>query len=301
MPVEPPAEAGGDPALEVALVRRAAGPGPRRTTRRTGRPRPGRGCAARSSGAQRVVVELAAGSRCGSAGAAAGSSSSGRISCQSASTSGHLGEEAVAADVEAPAVALDGAADPADDVVGLEHGGRRRRAGASSQAAVSPAGPAPMTTTSSSAAAVMPRRGRRAGRRAVPGTRRSCGSDRRPARPAAPSRAASRARVMSGRRTVGSSSGRGTCTTSLPDPASSQISAASSVIDTSCGLPMLTGPASVERQQRDDALDQVVDVADRAGLAAVAGDRQRFAGQRLRDEGRAPPGRRRGASAGRRC
>ena len=29
---------------------------------------------------------------------------------------GHLGEEAVAADVEAPAVALDGAADAADDV-----------------------------------------------------------------------------------------------------------------------------------------------------------------------------------------
>ena len=40
------------------------------------------------------------------------------------STGGHLGEEAVAADVEAPAVALDGAADAADDVVGLEHRGR---------------------------------------------------------------------------------------------------------------------------------------------------------------------------------
>ena len=35
----------------------------------------------------------------------------------------HLGEEAVAADVEAPAVALDGAGDAADDVVGLEDGG----------------------------------------------------------------------------------------------------------------------------------------------------------------------------------
>src|SRR5690606_18268839 len=34
----------------------------------------------------------------------------------------HLGEEAVAADVEAPAVALDGAADAPDDVVGLEDG-----------------------------------------------------------------------------------------------------------------------------------------------------------------------------------
>ena len=35
----------------------------------------------------------------------------------------HLGEEAVAADVEAPAVALHRAADAAHDVVGLEHGG----------------------------------------------------------------------------------------------------------------------------------------------------------------------------------
>ena len=34
---------------------------------------------------------------------------------------GHLGEEAVAAEVEAPAVAHHGAADAADDVVGLEH------------------------------------------------------------------------------------------------------------------------------------------------------------------------------------
>ena len=48
-------------------------------------------------------------------------SSSGRISCQSVLDLLHLGEEAVAADVEAPAVALDGAADAADHVVGLEH------------------------------------------------------------------------------------------------------------------------------------------------------------------------------------
>ena len=36
---------------------------------------------------------------------------------------GHLGEEAVATDVEAPAVALDRAADAADHVVGLEDDG----------------------------------------------------------------------------------------------------------------------------------------------------------------------------------
>ncbi len=38
-----------------------------------------------------------------------------------------LGEEAVAADVEAPAVALDGATDPADHVVGFEDGDGLRR------------------------------------------------------------------------------------------------------------------------------------------------------------------------------
>ena len=43
----------------------------------------------------------------------------------------HLGEEAVAADVEAPAVAFDGAADAADDGVGLED--RRRDAVAGDQ------------------------------------------------------------------------------------------------------------------------------------------------------------------------
>jgi Uma2 family endonuclease len=35
------------------------------------------------------------------------------------------------------------------------------------------------------------------------------------------------------------------------------------------------------RQEPHDAFDEVVDVADRAGLAAVAGHRERLAGQRL--------------------
>ena len=35
----------------------------------------------------------------------------------------HFGEEAVAADIETPTVALHGAADTAHDVVGFEHGG----------------------------------------------------------------------------------------------------------------------------------------------------------------------------------
>ena len=68
------------------------------------------------------------GSRCGSCAGrqqevlvAAGSRTT------ASSTSVHLGEEAVAADVEAPAVALDGAADAADDRVGLEDRRRPRR------------------------------------------------------------------------------------------------------------------------------------------------------------------------------
>jgi hypothetical protein len=49
-------------------------------------------------------------------------SSSGRTSCQKRLDLGHLGEEAVAAEVEAPAVALHRAADPADRVGGLQDG-----------------------------------------------------------------------------------------------------------------------------------------------------------------------------------
>ena len=224
---------------------RAGGPAPGRTTRRTGRPPPGRGCAAHraaAAGSRRTCPRYRMRLRRGRS----RNSPSGSTSSQKPAHARHLGEEAVAADVEAPAVALDGAADPADDPVGLEHGGGDVVPGKLASGGEPRRACADDDDLQLGCVDVMPRRGPRAGRRAVPGTRRSCGSDRRPARPAAPSRAAARARVMSGRRTVGSSSGRGTCTTALPDPASSQISAASSEIDTSCGLPMLTGPASVE-------------------------------------------------------
>ena len=62
---------------------------------------------------------------------------------------GDLGEEAVAADVEPVAVGDDGAAEPADDVVGLEHEARGTRPWRAGRAAVRPAGPAPITTMSS--------------------------------------------------------------------------------------------------------------------------------------------------------
>ena len=49
----------------------------------------------------------------------------------------------------------------------------------------------------------------------------------------------------------------------------------------SCGLPMLTGSWKSRHQQAVDALDQVGDVAEAAGLRAVAEDGQRLAAQRL--------------------
>src|SRR6202022_1281626 len=53
-----------------------------------------------------------------------------------------------------------------------------------------------------------------------------------------------RARVMSGWRRVGSSTGKGPCTISLFAPASLMIVSASCSMVTSCGLPRLTGISS---------------------------------------------------------
>ena len=87
--VEAPAEARRRPALERGLVLRRPDPRPEVGADAPAPPRPGRGCAARSrpaAGSRRTCRR----SRCGSSGAAAGSRPSGRISCQSASTSGTL-------------------------------------------------------------------------------------------------------------------------------------------------------------------------------------------------------------------
>ena len=71
---------------------------------------------------------------------------------------GHLGEEAVAAEVEAPAVAHDGAADAADHVVGLEH--HRVLAPLGQQVGGGEAaGPAPAMTTGASAGAATSKAG----------------------------------------------------------------------------------------------------------------------------------------------
>ena len=47
---------------------------------------------------------------------------------------------------------------------------------------------------------------------------------------------------------------------------------------------MLTGSGNSDRGQPPDPFDQVIDVAERAGLAPVAVDRQRFAFERLGNE-----------------
>ena len=58
----------------------------------------------------------------------------------------------------------------------------------------------------------------------------------------------------------------------------------------SVGLPRLTGPVkSSGCPSADEALDQIVDVAERSGLAAVAVDGDRLALERLDDEVRHDP------------
>ena len=85
---------------------------------------------------------------------------------------------------------------------------------------------------------------------------------------------------------LGSSAGSGRCFSFDFDPVVRITSSASSSIVNSPGLPRLTGPvtSSSARHQPDEALDQIVDVAEGAGLRAVAIDRDVVARQRLHDE-----------------
>ena len=201
--VQAPAEARRRPALERGHVLRSAAPAPRRRSRRTSPPRPGRGWQ-RVPGPQGVVVELAAVVDAAQAGPQQ-EVVLGQDLVPERLDLGHLGEEAVAADVEAPAVALDGAADAADDVVGFEHGGvddagaaqlvgrgEPRRAGTDDDdLVVSHGGPghrkrtsasarerAPSTTTSATASSTATNARRWAGSNAVtqpnPGAGREC-------------------------------------------------------------------------------------------------------------------------------
>ena len=98
-----------------------------------------------------------------------------------------------------------------------------------------------------------------------------------------------RASVMSGCRTVGSSCGRGTNSIGEAEPTASRISSASSQHRELARVADVDRPGEVGGGEPEDAVDQVVDVADAAGLRAVAGHRDRLAGQRLPDEGRDGP------------
>ena len=138
--------------------------------------------------------------------------------------------------------------------------------------------------------------------RAPPGTSRACARDLRGARSSAPSRAARARGVMSGRRCVGIVD-RAAARTRAPsvEPVTSSTSSASSSIVNSSGLPMFTGLDDVGVEQREEPAHLVVDVAERAGLLAVAVDRERL---RRRSPARGSsrrPGRRPAAGAGRTC
>ena len=90
-----------------------------------------------------------------------------------------------------------------------------------------------------------------------------------------------RARAAPGRCPAGGARGRpgaaGTNSIGERDPTRSRTISASSSTVSSRGLPMLTGPGRSECSSRTMPVDEVVDVADRPGLAAVAGDGDRLA------------------------
>ena len=117
----------------------------------------------------------------------------------------------------------------------------------------------------------------------------ACAGARRRAGSPAPSRAPARARVMSGWRTCGSSTGSASNTISLLEPVTCRTAWASSSIVNSPGLPMFTGTCSLALGEQDEAADEVVDVAEAPGLRAVAEHGQRLARERLADEGRDRP------------
>ena len=75
------------------------------------------------------------------------------------------------------------------------------------------------------------------------------------------------------------------------EPVNSKTTLASCSIENSIGLPMLMGPttSSAGPHQPHQAIDEVVDVAERARLGAVAVDRNIASEQRLDDEVRNDP------------
>ena len=93
-----------------------------------------------------------------------------------------------------------------------------------------------------------------------------------------------RARVMSGRRRMGSSWGSGLKTISDFEPVTARTSWAHSRMVHSTGLPMLTGSVLAGAGEAHDAVDEVRDEAEGAGLRAVAVDGEGLAAQGLHHE-----------------
>ena len=125
VPVEPPSVVAGDVALEVGLVLRRPDAHPRvrrRATHRLDEPE----AAQRVERLDRIVDELALVVDVAHPRAAQELVGAEDLEPEIVDRL-HLGEEAMTADVEAPAVALDGAADPADDRVGFEDRARVTR------------------------------------------------------------------------------------------------------------------------------------------------------------------------------
>ncbi len=93
------------------------------------------------------------------------------------------------------------------------------------------------------------------------------------------------ARVMSGRRCLGSSTGRGWKVSVLLEPVRRTIRSANSLIVSSFGLPMLTGSwKSLCESLKMPSIRSETE-AEAARLAAVAEDGDRLALERLADEG----------------
>ena len=129
------------------------------------------------------------------------------------------------------------------------------------------------------------------------GTSRACGRDLRGGRPWDANRAPARRARCRDAAAGDRRSGSGSNTRSRSAPVTSSTSSASSSMVNSSGLPMFIGPTWSDSSRREQPVDLVAHVAERAGLLAVAVDGERLAAHRLREEvrhdppvGRAEPG-----------
>ena len=116
--------------------------------------------------------------------------------------------------------------------------------------------------------------------------RRSCASDHHPAPRCGSHSRSRRASVMSGQRCNGSSCGNARCTMRRTRVGQSDHPIGQFAHRNFVRIAHIdrAGDAVAGRHQADEPIDQVVDVAERAGLAAVAVQRDVLAAQRLDDE-----------------